>query len=116
MKATNDKNDASIAIFMGATISTKVIAGREFFVADFPKKSGLDYWLEYSNSWSWLMPVLEKIEKEGCIIEMSMSLAGMTRIFNVKHSISFCNESMKLIDSAYNSVIDYINWKNKELI
>jgi len=100
-----------IAEFMGA----KIIERENRIVCDFPKKSGLDWWLDYDTKWDWLMPVLSKIEEQGCIIDLGMtSLGCVASISPVNEDIFFNNQSNILIEAAYKSVIDYIKWyKNK---
>lgn len=107
MTKENKDDCIMIAEFMGA----KIIQREDGIVFDFPKKSGLDWWVDYDKKWDWLMPVLSKIEEQGCIIDLAMtSLGCVASISPVSEDISFNNESRSLIQSAYKSVVDYIKW------
>jgi len=103
-----DKYDCiMIAEFMGA----KIIERENRIVCDFPKKSGFDWWLDYDTSWDWLMPVLIKIEEQGCIVDLAMtSLGCVASISPVNEDIFFKNQSNILIEATYKSVVDYIKW------
>ena len=106
-------NEIMIAEFMGAKIMERD-EGR--IVCDFPKKSGLDWWLDYNTKWDWLMPVLLKIEEQGCVVELNIGLSKMVRIYDIEARKNFINEEINLINAAYKSVLEYIefyNLKNK---
>lgn len=63
---------------------------------------------KYHSSWSDLMPVVEAIEKEGCIINIWVSLASGCRIFRVNTSVSITTESNSAIKAVYEAVLEYI--------
>lgn len=107
MTRENKGDCIMIAEFMGA----KIIERENRVVCDFPNKSGLDWWLDYDTKWDWLMPVLIKIEDEGCAVNLSMNSLGCTATINpISEDVFFNNESHNLIQSAYKSVVDYIKW------
>lgn len=72
--------------------------------------------LEYHKSWDWLFPVIEKIEKQGCIIQISFS--GITNckiiVGNFKEPIITAanTESQDSMEAIYTAVIEYIKWYN----
>lgn len=72
---------------------------------------------EYHLSFDWLMPVIEKIEGQGNIVEIWLCLAKSCRITNTgfkKPTIRIANtESNSLIESVYEAVIKYIKWFNQ---
>jgi len=66
------------------------------------------------------MPVLEKIEQIGCIIEISYSLVCMCRICVIgkKHEKAFNiindnNGGLEPIIAIYKSVVEFIKWYNQ---
>ena len=74
----------------------------------------------YHASWDWIMPVLEKIEQIGCIIEISYSLVCMCRICVIwkKHEkalniINDNNGGLEPIIAIYKSVVEFIKWYNQ---
>lgn len=64
--------------------------------------------LNYNNNWQLLMPVIEKIEKSGCIVEMWLSLGTGCRITKVNPVLHFSNESNELNVAVFNTIVDYI--------
>ena len=102
-------NCIMIAEFMGA----KIIERENRIVCDFPKKSGLDWWLDYDTKWDWLMPVLQKIQQEGCIVGFSLTTFGNgVSISPINEDIYFNYCCDNLIEAAYKSVVDYIEFYN----
>lgn len=76
--------------------------------------------IRYHTSWDWIMPVLEKIEQIGCIIEISYSLVCMCRICVIgkKHEKAFNiindnNGGLEPIIAIYKSVVEFIKWYNQ---
>ena len=76
--------------------------------------------IRYHTSWDWIMPVLEKIEQLGCIIEISYSLVCMCRIcvIGIKHEKAFNiindnNGGLEPIIAIYKSVVEFIKWYNQ---
>ena len=76
--------------------------------------------IRYHASWDWIMPVLEKIEQIGCIIEISYSLVCMCRICVIgkKHEKAFNiindnNGGLEPIIAIYKSVVEFIKWYNQ---
>lgn len=73
----------------------------------------------YYKSWDWLMPVVERIEKHGAIVEINICLATMCRIVVLNGSRDrikdFTNGgSIPLIDAVYLSVVEFIKWYNTQ--
>jgi len=86
-------------------------------------EKGYYHWvseLRYHKSWDWIMPVVEKIEKLGCIVEISYSLVCMCRIcvigkkyekaFNITNDN---NGGLEPIIAVYKSVVEFIKWYNE---
>ena len=84
----------------------------------------LDGALRYNSSWGWLMPVVEKLEKEYqknnempnftisvnlCTFQKELSL------YNFKDYFYFLKEASKL-DTAYLTVVILIEWYNLQKI
>lgn len=108
MTKDDNGNCIMIAEFMGA----KLIERENRIICDFPKKSGLDWWLDYDTKWDWLMPVLLKIEEHGCVVEINIGLSKMVRIYDIESRQNFINEEIDLIKAAYKSIVEYINFYN----
>lgn len=73
--------------------------------------------LKYHSSWDWLMPVVEKIEFRGCIVEIWMSLGVGCRIVRpLKNDKSWetLREGNDLFEVVYDCVMDFIKWDNKK--
>lgn len=72
-------------------------------------------YLEYHSSLDWLMPVVEKIESMGYIVEIWLSLGRGCKIFkpNYEPNINFCAESNSLIEAIWLTVVDFIKWHNQ---
>ena len=77
--------------------------------------------LKYHSSWDWVMTVISKIEKYGCIVEINFSLCCMCRICVIKRSFesgcNFINDDNGLdnpIQAVYKSVIEFIAWYNTQ--
>ncbi|MBA3900975.1 MAG: hypothetical protein H0X62_12345 [Bacteroidetes bacterium] len=72
---------------------------------------------KYHNSWDWLMPVVENIERHGCIVEIWLSLGKGCIIIkgNFTKSVKTIanTESNSTIESVWLSVLEYIDWHNK---
>lgn len=71
----------------------------------------------YHENWSWLMPVVEKIEKNGCIVEIWMSLGKGCRIQKVLTKIKnwqTVRESNSTIEAVWLAVIEFIKWHNQQ--
>lgn len=71
--------------------------------------------LKYHTSWDWLIPVVEKIEQQGCIIEIWLSLGKGCRIqkpITQGESYQAVMESNSTIEAVWLTVIEYITWYN----
>ncbi|MFW6246782.1 MAG: hypothetical protein ACOC22_01205 [bacterium] len=64
--------------------------------------------LDYHKNIASLMDVLESIEKNGCIIEISISLGRNCRIYNIRTGKNFYSEDMSLINACYKAVLEYL--------
>jgi len=112
MTRENKGDEIMIAEFMGAKIMERD-EGR--IVCDFPKRSGLDWWLDYDTKWDWLMPVLEKIQSEDCIVSIGINVYGTTvNISPIHHNLFFGNTSEKSIEAGFKTVVDYLKWKQNQ--
>lgn len=84
-------------------------------------EGGIDYthdginFIQYGYSFDWLMPVLEKIEKQGCIVEIWMSLGKGCRIMKptLKPCIVAEYEGNSLMEVIYGAIVQYIEWYNE---
>ena len=78
--------------------------------------------LKYHTSWDWLMPVVEKIEKEGCKVEISSLIQSFNdgpeiiyhQDVSIFHDVTCIVEvtSLSKLNSVYEAVIKFITWYN----
>lgn len=109
-----EESNKLIAEFMGAELDGEDwhITGREWTVSNkrYPGN------LQYHTSWDWLMPVIEKIESHGCIVNISICLGRMCNI--IKPTASplqiAISESNSLIDAVYDAATQFIQWHNQQ--
>lgn len=104
-------DDKLIAEFMGFN---KNVFEPEFYVLPSPYNSDGPFcsceFLRFANSWDWLMPVVEKIEKiEGVSVIIKKSRC---RILIGKKVFS-CHTIVKL-NSMYRVVVEFIQWYNQQ--
>lgn len=81
--------------------------------------------LKFHISWDWLMPVVEKIEREGYEVEISSQMEGREDDRNlVWHQDTYIGDGVNIfakgygdskIKSVYMAVLDFIKWYNKTL-
>lgn len=64
--------------------------------------------LQYNNNWSWLMPVVEKIESLGYEVDVYKHACEI----NVEDMIRWEAESK--IEACYKSVVEFIKWYNRQ--
>jgi len=72
----------------------------------------------FHEDWNWLMPVIEKIEKTGCIVEIWLCLGKGCRITkgNFKTPIQTISntESNSTIGAVWLAVVEFIKWYNQQ--
>lgn len=67
----------------------------------------------YHQSWDWLMPVVEKIESLGAIVEIWLSLGKGCRIYFLKERNEFIHESNSTIEAVFEAVYAFVEWYDK---
>lgn len=109
-----DDSNKLIALFMGATADEGPTEGW-FRGIRFPHGGQNTFVLKYHNSWDWIMPVLEKIESHGCIVEISMALTMTCRICliggrNIRAINIVYQDPIGLsnIDTVYKAVVEFV--------
>lgn len=111
----NKSDNELIAEFMGVSeqYGRMHISGRGSYV-----KKNYPHQLKYHNNWSWLMPVVEKIETTedgfisrvtGCRIEGY--LCDFVDHENTERACQFSQTSK--IDAVYKAVVEFIKWYNQ---
>ncbi len=74
--------------------------------------------LKYHSSWDWLMPVVEKIRDNNCLVSIRFN-----RQMNTTSTVIVCFENKWIKDldihdvgikSTYKAVVEFINWYNKQ--
>jgi len=76
----------------------------------FPRDTIYEDTFKFHSSWSWLMPIIARIET------ISYSNKNIAGYFEKKTYIHFVNGSIYTtvdIDGVYKEVIEFINWYNK---
>jgi len=70
--------------------------------------------LKFHSDWNRLISVFKKIERQGCIVEVSICLANTCSITraSLKNPCRFVTQSNSLEEAAYDAVVQYINWYN----
>lgn len=69
----------------------------------------------YDKSWDWLMPVVEKIESMGCIVEITLCLGKVCKIRKViskTQDWQTCHESNSTIEAVFKACVEFIEWYN----
>jgi hypothetical protein len=100
-----------------------IIEGNKL-IAEFEGWKESNNFSPYNVSWSWLMPVVEKINSNAnhyimvnCIPDskkFASQVYGTTDFKKESRNFISRNESnFSLIDTAYRTVIDFIKWYNK---
>lgn len=119
---TTQEGNKLIAEFMGWKIGRNLPGDIRFqtnwFDTDGLRKGA---YLQFDNSWDWLMPVVEKIHHMGCIIEIDYSLVTSCRIcvigkkeqkaFNL---VADNNGGHESIYAVWLSIIKFIEWYNTQ--
>lgn len=108
-----DKTDNElIAEFMGGKQEYPFSEGWIGYVDGLPKPYRHSFELakaEYSTSWNWLMPVVEKIEKTWSYeIDIYQNICEINTVDLIR------NEGETKLDATYKSVVEWIKWYNKE--
>lgn len=70
----------------------------------------------YHSDWNKLMPVVEKIESQGCIVNISACLGRMCSIAKptAKPMQIALSEDNSLIKAVYDTVYQYVLWYNTQ--
>lgn len=112
---TITQNNKLIAEFMGLppnpysphlyAINPEIIDG-ELFAENWVN-------LLYHKSWDWMLPVCERIESHGFIVQITMCLAGSCKIWNYKGNY-FGMESNNPIEAVWNTAVQFIEWHNQQ--
>ena len=71
--------------------------------------------LSYDESWDWLMPVVEKIEKmvNNVTIDQKYSLIYTGFMFNDKQDFQWQENKGSKLENTYNVVVEFILWYNE---
>ena len=67
---------------------------------------------EPEKDWNDLIPVVEKIESLGCIVEISFSLGTVCKICQVIPTINFVSEDNIPIKAVYDTIVEFIQYFN----
>ena len=118
------QNNKLIAEFMGATVtlaySEMPEMNQDGLIFYYQDKSSPSLYrnmssaeIKYHYSWSWLMPVVEKIEQGNYGFKMCRKVVEIY-YDDTKEVILKVKESSRF-ESLYKAVIDFINWYNTNL-
>jgi hypothetical protein len=107
-----------IAEFMGAKLITddpNFMGGNVpfFRLAKFNdiERNYTKYELKYHSSWDWLMPVVEKIEKE--LFWQIELYRNQCKIWHETDGKTLWRETESKIQSTWLAVVEFIKWENK---
>jgi hypothetical protein len=106
-----------IAEFMGWT--QQLDAEERWYGAWFDQHKVRKAWSEFqghepllfNESWDWLMPVVEKIEKLGVKVELVGHICRITYNPSYNYVIS---ENIPKIEAVYQAVVEFIKWYNQQ--
>jgi len=70
---------------------------------------------DYEKSWDWLMPIIEKIEGLGFEVLIGRISCNINKILDRENPIAsfVCGDISRKIEIVYDTVIEFINWYNK---
>lgn len=71
--------------------------------------------VRYHESWDWLMPVVERIQHSGCLVDIHIYSDTTCRIqkpLKVPPSFSVQGRGKTPIEAAYNAIVEFITWYN----
>jgi len=71
--------------------------------------------LQYDTSWSWLMPVVEKIESlvindNRLTFRISQNMAYIYQLIPLNSKLIVSSESKTKIEATYEAIIQFIQW------
>jgi len=71
--------------------------------------------LEFHSSWDWLMPVVEKIELSGYVVNIKGISVSISRLLADDSIVQYvCGNLSKKIELVYITVIEFIKWYNSQ--
>lgn len=120
-----EQSNKLIAEFMGVDSSENWYNGRELQEAGLPFAYGSmgngTRDLRFHTSWSWLMPVVEKIEQLE-IINRAGRFNITSENFDENYTATVLDEGNNFIQvegedkriATYNAVVEFIKWYNKQ--
>ena len=118
-KYNDELNEELIAKFMGAEPNLFTIDKNgsrnysyELYFGNIDEEVIKPECMRFHSSWSWLMPVIEKIESLRYEVNIKGTCCTMYRQHN-KFSLFEFSEKSKM-DATYRAVIEFIEWYNKE--
>jgi len=105
---TTEKN-AEIARFMGLEISTNPTDGYDY--GTWYKPSNIQGEVTpspvlYHSDYSWIMPVVEKIEKEHCWVTIRGCMVEMPNIIAISRPTK--------LEAIHNACFQFIQWYNQQ--
>ena len=100
---TIEEKNKMIAEFMGY----KWLDDDKMWVkGEWPKGTHMDKYLEYDTSWEWLMPVVKQCKN---ILNNPRNADDLYILWELEIAIFSCD-----ITIAFNGVVGFINWYNKQ--
>lgn len=115
------KNNIIIAKFIGGKLKDESMW---YFPEPFRYTCAEESRLAFNDSWDWLMPVVDKIEKTHCVnilskpksficMIRSLDVEGSLNISYYKGSVGNKDTAKTKIDAVYNAVVEFIEWYNE---
>lgn len=109
------EKSAKIARFMGRTVVLTGDSKDNCVLHDSSAWDGISF-TTYHESWEAIMEVMQKIERTGAIVSISLCLAGSVKIWNNKSGWHVLTEDNDPITACFDAAAEYAEWysKNKE--
>lgn len=113
------KNNRIIADFMGGLTSDKssIVSGYQNIwlpihgICNWTNvENGNGKTLHYHDSWDWLIPVVDKIQRTNKA-DIEIKMKGLVLISYNKETKKYYNST--LIENLYEVCVDFINWYNE---
>jgi hypothetical protein len=114
MKFETERNK-KIAIFMGLAYCNKHLFEGWYRDHEFNYRICGNDGLKYKTSWKWLMPVVEKIESLGGLLQIEGNMCNV--YFDPKHTKEnheYINDNKK--SAIYSAVFRYIEWHETHIL
>jgi hypothetical protein len=109
------ENNKLIAEFMRWNIKSPTTIPTNLHLSNIELDNGEVMELQFQESWDWLMPVVEEIEKLGFVFKMYGNVTTFLKKRTFNEPIwndDFTGKTK--IESVYNACVEFIEWNNEK--